>query len=50
MSSHDQKKRNEKENSSTQSIEEMKKEIDHLRMENAYLKRLRALVQEESRK
>lgn len=47
MSSPNQKKRNEKENSSNQSIEEMKKELNHLRMENAYLKKLRALVQEE---
>lgn len=47
MSSHDQKISNEKENSSNQSIKEMKKEIDFLRMENAYLKKLKALVQEE---
>lgn len=32
--------------SSTQSIEEMKRELEHLRMENAYLKKLKALVQE----
>ncbi|MBM7622470.1 transposase-like protein [Bacillus tianshenii] len=29
------------------SMEEMKKELEYLRMENAYLKKLRALVQEE---
>lgn len=47
MSSHDQKKKNEKDYSDNPSIKEMKKELDHLRMENAYLKKLRALVQEE---
>lgn len=29
------------------SMEELKKELEYLRMENAYLKKLRALVQEE---
>ncbi|GAE28655.1 mobile element protein [Halalkalibacter wakoensis JCM 9140] len=33
-------------NSSNPSVEEMKKELEHLRMENAYLKKLKALVQE----
>lgn len=46
MSSHNQK--NKKENSSDPSIEELKKENELLRMENAYLKKLRALVQKES--
>jgi transposase len=46
MTSRNQKKRTGTE-SSNQSIEEMKKELEHLRMENAYLKKLKALVQEE---
>jgi transposase-like protein len=47
MTSRNQKKSTKKENSSNQSLEEMKKELEYLRMENAYLKKLRALVQEE---
>jgi transposase len=33
-------------NSSDQSVEDMKKELEYLRMENAYLKKLKSLVQE----
>jgi transposase len=36
-----------KDNSSNQSAEDMKKELEYLRMENAYLKKLKSLVQEE---
>lgn len=36
-----------KDNSSNQTMEDMKKELEYLRMENAYLKKLNALVQEE---
>lgn len=42
-----QKKNKMKDNSSNQSMEDMKKELEYLRMENAYLKKLKALVQEE---
>jgi transposase len=36
-----------KDNSTNQSAEDMKKELEYLRMENAYLKKLKSLVQEE---
>jgi transposase len=36
-----------KDNSSNQTMEDMKKELEYLRMENAYLKKLNTLVQEE---
>lgn len=46
------KSRNQKKNTSKNlanlSREDMEKELEYLRMENAYLKKLRALVQEES--
>ena len=45
--SSNQKKNKVKSNSSNQSVEDMKKELEYLRMENAYLKKLKALVQEE---
>ncbi len=41
------KNKKAKDNSSNQSVEDMKKELEYLRMENAYLKKLKALVQEE---
>ncbi|MUV37427.1 hypothetical protein JNUCC1_01233 [Lentibacillus sp. JNUCC-1] len=44
MNSRTQKNKQEPEN---QSIEAMEKELEYLRMENAYLKKLRALVQED---
>lgn len=48
----DMKSRNQKKNTSknlaNQSIEAMEKELEYLRMENAYLKKLRALVQEKT--
>ena len=47
MKSRNQKKDTIKDRSSNQSMEDMKKELEYLRMENAYLKKLKALVQEE---
>jgi transposase len=46
MTSRSQKNNTTTENQTNASIEEMRKELEHLRMENAYLKKLRALVQE----
>ena len=47
MTSRKQKTNTHKDNPSKQSIKAMEKELEYLRMENAYLKKLRALVQEE---
>lgn len=44
MTSH-QNKNSKKEKPAKDTVEEMQKELEHLRMENAYLKKLRALVQ-----
>lgn len=46
MKSHNQKKNTSKD-LVDQSREAMEKELEYLRMENAYLKKLEALVQEE---
>jgi transposase len=45
--SSNQKNNKAKGKSSDQSVENMKKELEYLRIENAYLKKLKSLVQEE---